>query len=68
LKEVKNILPTNGVKGLTNVKLEEESRGPCLVEPSGEILHIKKTIVDAFLFYEGALSIGDEVIHEGANP
>jgi hypothetical protein len=36
------------------------------VEPSGEILHIKKIIVNASLLYEGALSIGEEVIHEGA--
>jgi hypothetical protein len=50
LQEVKDVLPTNRVKSLVNVKLEEEGRSLSLVEPSGKIFDIQEIFVDAFYF------------------
>jgi hypothetical protein len=63
LHEVQNVFPPNRVKRLTNVKLEEKSRDLCFVEPRGKVLDIQEIVVNTPLLDEGALSIGDKLIH-----
>jgi hypothetical protein len=64
LQKVNDILPTNGVKSLTNVKLEEQCRDLCFVESSGKIFDIEEVVMDASLLDESTLSIRDKLVHE----
>jgi hypothetical protein len=56
LKELKNVVPSHGVKSFTEIKLEEERWYFALVKSSRKVSHIHEPVVDTF-FYEGALGI-----------
>jgi hypothetical protein len=64
LKEVKHVFPTYGVKRFSNVKLEKESQNFKLVESRCKVFDIEKVVMNATLFNEGTLCIGDKFVHE----
>jgi hypothetical protein len=64
LVEVKNVDPTNRIKGLPNVKLEEKSQDLGFVESSGNVLHIEEVVMSASLLNKSTLRFVDKVIHK----
>jgi hypothetical protein len=57
LKEINDIFPTYGVKGLANVEFEKKRRGVVLVKSRGKVLDIQEVVVNASFLDEGALRI-----------
>jgi hypothetical protein len=64
LKRVDNVLPPNGIKGLTDVKFEEEGRGFALVKPRRKVFKVQEVITDTSLLDECGLGIGNKIIHQ----
>jgi hypothetical protein len=65
LEEAEHVVPSNRVKGFSNVKLEVEIRYIGFVESSRKVLYIKDVIMNASLLNKCTLCIGDKVIHVG---
>jgi hypothetical protein len=57
LKKLKKKLPTNGIKSLADVKLEEECGALALVQSPCKVAHIQEIIMNTPLLDEGTLSI-----------
>ena len=68
MEKIKQILPLDGVEGLANIKLEKKGRGLALVQAPSAIANIQEVVMDASCFNEGALGVGDEACHVGAQP
>lgn len=68
LEEIKQVLPLDGVKGLANIKLEEDGWSLPRVKASSKIANIQKVVMDGSCFDEGALGVGDELGHVRAKP
>ena len=68
MQEVQDEFPFDRVEGFSYVKLEQKGRGLALVEASSKVPHIHEVAMDASLFYEGALGVGDEGIHMRGKP
>ena len=63
LQKLKNEFPSYGIKGFTDVKLEEKSRDFAFVESSCKVADIHEVIMNASSLNESTLSIGNKVIH-----
>lgn len=67
MQEIKNVLSSHRIEGLTDVKLEEEGRHVVPMKPPGKIPHIHEIVVDASL-NENTLSAGNELVHVRPKP
>ena len=63
LQEGEDVVPTDRVKGLGDIKFYEEHRGPVSVESPCHIAHIKKVVVDTAAANKGALALGNDLLH-----
>jgi hypothetical protein len=63
LKKIKNVVPTNMIESLFDVKLEEKSGLLSSVEPSRIVADKHEVVVYAPRLNECTLGVGDNVVH-----
>jgi hypothetical protein len=68
LNKINEVTPMNRVESLPYVELKEESLDLVLVKSRGKVFDIKKVVVNALLFDESTLGIGNKFIHERSQP
>ena len=66
VQQVEEEVPSDRVECLFDIKLEEQSRGFFAVKAWGQVANVHKVIMDTSSFDEGALSLGNKVIHVGS--
>ena len=66
VQQLEEEVPSDRVECLFDIKLEEQSRGFFAVKASGQVANVHKVIMDTSSFDEGALSLGNKVIHVGS--
>lgn len=67
-QQVQQKIPSHQIKGLLDVKLEEQGRSVVALEPSRQVTHVHKIIMDTSFLNEGALCVGDKRGHVGGKP
>ena len=65
LEDIHKVVPSNGVKSLFDIKLEEKARRVGALEFPCKVPDIHVVVMDATFLDESTLGIGDKGVHEG---
>ena len=68
LHEVQHVVPSNSVKSLGNIKLDEEGRGFASMELAGGVSDVHEVVMNGSGFYESALAMRDNLVHLRTKP